>query len=88
MPYFYSTRALAKHIGTSPQTILNWIDAGLLRPDPVPYVGKGATYFHVWNPQEVNKAKKLKGKLKAGRPRKAKSKKRGRKHAKQNRRLR
>jgi predicted DNA-binding transcriptional regulator AlpA len=69
------TAAVAKKIGVSRRTLYNWIEAGLLRaPDPERYRAVGI-HYSFWFPEDVERARKLKGKLKAGRPKKKKSKK-------------
>jgi DNA-binding transcriptional MerR regulator len=82
MKPFYSTRYVAKMIGVSPQTIGNWINAGLIRgPQPIDY--GGSVSIRLWSEAQVNQVRKLKGKLKAGRPKTKKSKrKEGKKRVK------
>lgn len=62
MPLPITTAAVAEEIGVSRSTLYNWIEAGLLK-----------AHYRFWFPEEVERARKLKGKLRAGRPSKLQS---------------
>jgi excisionase family DNA binding protein len=66
MGKFFSTGQAAKRIGVTRQTLYNWIDAGLIDA-PEPIIAGGAS-VRLWTKADIDRAAKVKGTLKTGRP--------------------
>jgi excisionase family DNA binding protein len=64
----YSTSEVAAKVGISRQTLYNWIESGLLdAPEPI-MAGKAS--IRIWTEAHLRAARKAKGTLRTGRPKK------------------
>jgi predicted DNA-binding transcriptional regulator AlpA len=64
----YSTEAVAKVIGVSRQLLHKWMNAGhIAKPQSVDF---GERSILLWTAADIERARKFKGTLKSGRPRK------------------
>jgi excisionase family DNA binding protein len=81
-PFPLTTEMVAKELGIASRTLYRWIGTGRLRaPDPGALKDCGITY-RLWLDEDIERARKLVGKLKPGRPKATKSKrKEGKKRA-------
>jgi len=70
-PKIYTTSQAAKQIGVSRQTLQTWIAAGEIRAPKL--IGEGKATLRLWTKADIEKARKFKGALRPGRPRKGKS---------------
>jgi DNA-binding transcriptional MerR regulator len=68
----YTTTEAAAKIGVSYQTLHNWVNSNLVPAPKMVNVGRNSIYL--WTKADVERARKLKGTLKAGRKAKEKLK--------------
>lgn len=71
-PKTFTTSQAAKQIGVSRQTLQAWIAASEIEAPTL--IGEGNATLRLWTKADIEKAKKFKGALRPGRPRKKRSK--------------
>jgi excisionase family DNA binding protein len=71
-PKTFTTSQAAKQIGVSRQTLQSWIAAAKI--DVPALIGEGNATLRLWTKADIEKAKKFRGALRPGRPRKKRSK--------------